>query len=170
VRGTTLKQSIIRIADRLNPKQIIIVSSAPQIRYPDCYGIDMSKLGEFVAFKAALALIKDKGMNSLIDEIYQSCMAYSGHPKEDYRNEVQRLYKPFSQEEISEKIAEIITPEGINAKVKVIYQSIESLRRAVPNHTGDWYFTGDYPTPGGDRVVCRSFINFVEGRNERGYE
>ncbi len=169
VRGTTLKQSILRILDRLGPKKIIIVSSAPQIRYPDCYGIDMSRMGEFVAFTAAIELLKDKGMESLIQETYEKCKAQEHLPKEEIRNFVKDIYKPFTAEEISKKIAEIVRPDDIHAEVEVIYQSLEDLHTACPENLGDWYFSGDFPTPGGMRVVNNAFINYVEGNNKRAY-
>ncbi len=169
VRGTTLKQSVIRILDRLSPKKIVVVSSAPQIRYPDCYGIDMAKLGDFIAFQAAIALLKDKGRESLIEEVYQKSKAQIGLPKEDVVNFVKEIYAPFSDEEISVKISELLTHKDINADVEIIYQSVEDLHKAVPNNTGDWYFTGDYPTPGGNKVVNQAFVNYVEGKNVRAY-
>ncbi|TKB98960.1 amidophosphoribosyltransferase [Pedobacter cryophilus] len=169
VRGTTLKQSILRIFDRLGPVKIIIVSSAPQIRYPDCYGIDMSRMGEFVAFDAAIQLLKERGMQQLIDDVYTKCLAQADAPKEEVINHVKELYAPFSPEEISAKIAEIITPKEISAKVEVIYQSLENLHEACPNHLGDWYFSGNYPTPGGNKVVNRAFMNWKEGKNNRAY-
>jgi amidophosphoribosyltransferase len=169
VRGTTLKESIIKMLDRLGPRKIVIVSSAPQIRYPDCYGIDMSKLGDFVAFRAMLSLLEKSGQNHLLEEVYKDCKAQEQLPKEDVRNEVKRLYKLFSAEEISEEISRILTPVDCKASVKIIYQTIEDLHRACPNHLGDWYFTGDYPTPGGNKVVNKAFINFMEGKNERAY-
>jgi amidophosphoribosyltransferase len=169
VRGTTLKKSILRILDRLHPKKIIIVSSAPQIRYPDCYGIDMAKLGDFCAFQAAIELLKDKGMQSVIDDVYKKCKDQQNLPKEEIVNYVTEIYKPFTDEEISAKIAEMLTPEGIEAEVDVVYQTVENLRIACPNDNGDWYFTGNYPTSGGNKVVNTSFINFVEGRNTRAY-
>ena len=169
VRGTTLKQSIIKIIDRLHPKKIIIVSSAPQIRYPDCYGIDMSKMGEFVAFDAAIQLLKERNLSHVIDEVYQKCKASLTLPKEQIVNHVKEIYKPFTAEEISDKIAEIITPKGTVAAVEVIYQSLENLHIACPNHAGDWYFSGDYPTPGGNKVVNRAFVNWKEGNNQRAY-
>lgn len=169
VRGTTLKQSILRILDRLGPKKIIIASSAPQIRYPDCYGIDMAKLGDFIAFNAAIELLKENGKEKLIKEVYNRCKAQEDLPKEQIRNYVKEIYKPFTAEEISAKISELLTPKGINAEVQIIYQTIEGLHKAIPNHTGDWYFTGDYPTPGGMKVVNKSFIYYYEGRNERAY-
>ncbi|RAJ01609.1 amidophosphoribosyltransferase [Chitinophaga skermanii] len=169
VRGTTLKESIIKMLDRLGPKRIIVVSSAPQIRYPDCYGIDMSKMGDFVAFQAAIALLKEQGKEYLLQEAYGLCKELERTNTLDAQNVVRNIYKPFTTEEISAKIAQIITPAGINAKVDVIYQSIESLHEACPNNLGDWYFTGNYPTPGGNRVVNKAFMNFMEGKNERGY-
>tara|TARA_B100000900_G_C20593146_1_gene722345 strand:+ start:973 stop:2862 length:1890 start_codon:yes stop_codon:yes gene_type:complete len=168
VRGTTLKQSILRILDRLNPKQIIIVSSAPQIRYPDCYGIDMAKLGDLIAFQAAITLLKENGQEYIIDKVYQNCLKCC---KDDMqvKNYVQDIYAPFSAVQISKKIAQLLTPENINAKVNIIYQKISDLHASCPNHQGDWYFTGNYPTAGGNRVVNKSFINYIEGKNERAY-
>lgn len=169
VRGTTLKQSVLRILDRLNPKRIIIVSSAPQIRYPDCYGIDMAKLGDFIAFEAAVKLLEDKGMTEVIETVYRQCKEQENLPKEQMKNYVQNIYAPFSDEEISAKIAQLLTPKTINAEVEIIYQTVDNLHLACPNNTGDWYFTGNYPTPGGNKVVNRAFINWKEGRNERAY-
>ena len=169
VRGTTLKQSILKILDRLGPKKIIIVSSAPQIRFPDCYGIDMAKLGDFIAFRAAIELLKETGREKLINEIYHKSKEQENLPKEQIRNYVKEIYAPFTAEEISSKIAQLLKPANINADVEVIYQSISGLKSACPNNTGDWYFTGNYPTPGGNKVVNKSFINFVEGKNERAY-
>ncbi len=169
VRGTTLKQSIIRILDRLGPKKIIIASSAPQIRYPDCYGIDMARLNDFVAFKAAIMLLKENQMEEVINRVYKKCKTQQHLPKEQIINYVKEIYKPFTAQQISAKIAQIVTAPDINAEVQVIYQSIEDLHRAIPNHSGDWYFTGNYPTPGGNKVVNQSFINYIEGRNERAY-
>ncbi|WP_212001041.1 amidophosphoribosyltransferase [Chitinophaga sp. HK235] len=169
VRGTTLRESIVKMLDRLGPKRIIVVSSAPQIRYPDCYGIDMSKMGDFVAFQAAIALLKDHGKEHILQEAYGLCKELQRTNTLHAQNVVKNVYKPFTPEQISAKIAEILTPEGIRAKVEVIYQSIESLHEACPNNLGDWYFTGDYPTPGGNRVVNKAFMNFMEGKNERGY-
>ena len=169
VRGTTLKKSILRILDRLHPKKIIIVSSAPQIRYPDCYGIDMAKLGDFCAFQAAIALLKERGMQSVIDDVYKKCKEQQFLPKEEIVNYVREIYKPFTVEEVSAKIAEMLTPHNIDAEVEVVYQTIENLHKACPNDNGDWYFTGRYPTAGGNKVVNTSFINFVEGRNARAY-
>jgi amidophosphoribosyltransferase len=169
VRGTTLRQSIIRILDRLAPVKIVIASSAPQIRYPDCYGIDMAKIGDFVAFKAAIELLKSTGQESVINEVYKKSKAQIGLPKEEVVNYVKEIYKPFTPQQISEKIAEIVTPPGTKAKVEVIYQTIEDLHAALPNHTGDWYFTGNYPTPGGNKVVNSAFINYIEKKDVRAY-
>lgn len=169
VRGTTLKRSILKILDRLSPKKIIVVSSAPQIRYPDCYGIDMAKLEDFVAFKAAKALHEDAGTTHKIKEIYEKCLTQTNTKDKDVVNYVKEFYAPFTAQQISKKIAEILSPEGIKAEVDIIYQSIESLHEACPKNLGDWYFTGNYPTPGGNRVVNRAFINFFEGKNERAY-
>ena len=169
VRGTTLKQSIIKIIDRLHPKKIIIVSSAPQIRYPDCYGIDMSKMGQFVAFDAAVQLLKERGMEHIIEEVYQKCKASLLLPKEEIVNYVKEIYRPFKQQEISDQIAKIITPEGTVAEVEVIYQTLDNLHLACPDHKGDWYFSGNYPTPGGNKVVNKAFVNWKEGNNQRAY-
>jgi amidophosphoribosyltransferase len=169
VRGTTLKQSIIKIIDRLHPKKIIIVSSAPQIRYPDCYGIDMSKMGQFVAFDAAIQLLKERGMEHIIEEVYQKCKASLLLPKEEIVNFVKEIYRPFKQQEISDRIAKIITPPGTVAEVEVIYQTLDNLHVACPNHSGDWYFSGNYPTPGGNKVVNKAFVNWKEGNNQRAY-
>jgi amidophosphoribosyltransferase len=169
VRGTTLERSILRILDRLGPKKIIIVSSAPQIRYPDCYGIDMSKLGEFVAFRAAIALLNERGMAHVVDEVYQYCKDSLDMPAAEVENYVKRIYNPFTAEEISDKVAQIVRPKHIFSQVQVIYQGLEGLHASCPNHKGDWYFSGDYPTPGGNKVVNKAFVNFVEGRNERAY-
>ncbi len=169
VRGTTLKQSILKILDRLNPVKIIIVSSAPQIRYPDCYGIDMSRMGEFVAFEAAVSLLRRNGMTYIIDEVYQKCLESQDMDKELVENHVKAIYAPFTDDEISEEIARIVTPLGINAKVEVVYQKLEDLHIACPKNKGDWYFSGDYPTPGGNKVVNRAFMNWVEGKNIRAY-
>ena len=169
VRGTTLKQSILRILDRLEPVKIVVVSSAPQIRYPDCYGIDMAKMGDFIAFEAAIHLLKEQGKGHIIDDVYRKCLDQAKLPKEQIKNYVKEIYAPFKAEEISAKIAELLTPANIQAKVEIVYQTIENLHTAIPNHLGDWYFTGNYPTPGGNKVVNRAFINFVEGKNERAY-
>ncbi len=169
VRGTTLKQSIIRILSRLSPKKIIIVSSAPQIRFPDCYGIDMAKLGDFVAFQAAIALNKESGNEKRIEEIYKKCKNQEKLHKSEIKNYVKELYEPYAYEAVSKKIAELLTPDNTPCEVEIIFQTIEGLHAACPQSLGDWYFSGDYPTPGGNRVVNRAFINFFEGRNERAY-
>ena len=169
VRGTTLKQSILRILDRLGPKRIVVVSSAPQIRYPDCYGIDMAKMGDLIAFDAAIALLKETGRAHIIQEVYEKSVAQAHLPKEQIVNYVKEIYAPFTDQEISDKIAEMLTPENIHAEVKIVYQTVDDLHRACPGNTGDWYFTGDYPTAGGNKVVNRAFINYVEGKNERAY-
>ena len=169
VRGTTLRESIITAASRLRPKKIIVVSSAPQIRYPDCYGIDMSKMNNFVAFRALIALLKEKGKMKLLEKAYKRCKAQESLPVDNIVNHVAPLYDLFSYEEVSNKIAEIITPEGIKPEIKVIYQTIPDLHKACPDNTGDWYFSGNYPTPGGNRVVNRAFINYMEDRDERAY-
>ena len=169
VRGTTLRESIIRMLSRLEPKKIIVVSSAPQIRYPDCYGIDMSKLGEFVAFKAAMELIKERGMESELQCLFEKCKELKRNNQLHTQNIVREIYKPFSLDEIDNKIAQLITPAEINIPVEVIYQTIEDLHDCCPTNLGDWYFTGNYPTPGGNRVVNKAFLNYMEGKNERGY-
>jgi amidophosphoribosyltransferase len=169
VRGTTLKKSIIKMLDRLQPRKIIIVSSAPQIRYPDCYGIDMARLGDFIAFQAAVALLKERGMTHILDTVYKKCKDQADAPKEHVRNYVKEVYEPFTAEEISKKIAELVTPEDIHASVDVIFQTLEGLHEACPNHHGDWYFSGNYPTPGGNAVVNKAFLNYMEGNNERAY-
>lgn len=169
VRGTTLKKNILRTLARLNPKKIIIVSSAPQIRYPDCYGIDMSILGHFVAFQAAIALLKEQGKEKFIQDLYEQIKQEIQKPKEEQTNLVKKIYEPFTEEEISKKIAEIVKPAELKSDLEIIYQSIEGLHKSCPNHLGDWYFTGDYPTPGGNKVANKSFINFIEGKNERAY-
>lgn len=169
VRGTTLKKSILRILDRLGPKRIIVVSSAPQIRYPDCYGIDMARMGDFIAFEAAITLLKENGKAHIIDEVYEKCKAQVSMKKEDVVNHVKEIYTHFSADEISAKIAKLLTPPDMKAEVRLVYQTIENLHQAIPNHTGDWYFTGNYPTPGGNKVVNRAFINYIEGINERPY-
>ena len=169
VRGTTLRQSILRILDRLGPKKVVVVSSAPQIRYPDCYGIDMAKMGDFIAFEAAIALLRERGKSSLIDEVYKAALEQVQLPKEQVKNVVQRIYAPFSDKEISAQIAKMLTPAEMQAEVEIIYQTVDNLHIACPHHTGDWYFTGNYPTPGGNKVVNRAFINWMEKRNERAY-
>ena len=169
VRGTTLKQSILRILDRLEPKRIVVVSSAPQIRYPDCYGIDMARMGDFIAFSATIELLKESGREQLIHDVYKKCKDQAHLPKEQIKNYVKEIYKSFKAQEISDKIALMLTPKNINAEVKIVYQTIENLHEAIPEHLGDWYFTGDYPTPGGNKVVNTAFINWMEGKNERAY-
>ncbi|WP_318310841.1 amidophosphoribosyltransferase [Flagellimonas crocea] len=169
VRGTTLKRSILKILDRLSPKKIVVVSSAPQIRYPDCYGIDMARLEDFVAFRAALALHEEHGTSHKIKEIYEKCLTQTNPSNKNAVNYVQEFYAPFSAKQISRKIGEILSPEGINAEVEIIYQTIEGLHSACPKNLGDWYFTGNYPTPGGNRVVNKAFVNFFEGKKERAY-
>lgn len=167
VRGTTLKQSIVRIIDRLHPKRIVVVSSSPQVRYPDYYGIDMSRMAEFCAFRAAIALIQERGMGELITSTYKKCKAQEDWKKEDVVNYVKEIYAPFTDEEISDKIAEMITGPEIKAEVKLVYQSIEGLHNAIPNHPGDWYFSGNYPTPGGNKMVNQAFINWYEGNPDK---
>tara|TARA_R110001632_G_scaffold153025_2_gene270762 strand:+ start:6736 stop:8634 length:1899 start_codon:yes stop_codon:yes gene_type:complete len=169
VRGTTLKKSIIKILDRLSPKKIVVVSSAPQIRYPDCYGIDMARIGDFIAFKAALELLKDTNQYHIVDEVYKKSIAQRGEVDSDVINYVKEIYGPFTNEEISNKTAQMLKTSDINAEVEVIYQSVENLHKACPDNLGDWYFTGDYPTDGGNRVVNEAFINFYEGNNKRAY-
>jgi len=169
VRGTTLRESIIRMLSRLKPKRIIVVSSAPQIRYPDCYGIDMSKMGDFIAFKAAIELLKESGRENLLDEILNKCKELQHNNQLHTENLVRQVYKPFSLDEISTKIAQLITPDDIKIPVDVIYQKIETLHEACPGNKGDWYFTGNYPTPGGNKVCNKAFMNFMEGKNVRGY-
>jgi amidophosphoribosyltransferase len=169
VRGTTLRESIVKMLDRLGPKRIIILSSAPQIRYPDCYGIDMSRMNDFVAFRAAITLLKEQGRQYVLDEAYGLCKELARTKTLDAQNVVRQIYKQFTVEELSQQIAKIITPPGTKAEVSVIYQSIENLHRSCPNNLGDWYFTGNYPTPGGNRVVNKAFMNFMEGKNTRGY-
>lgn len=169
VRGTTLKQSILRILDRLEPKRILVVSSAPQIRYPDCYGIDMAKMGDFIAFDAAITLLKESGRQDIIDACYRKSKEQESLPKEQIVNYVKEIYAPFTAEEISAQIAKMLTPENIKAEVHIVYQTVEDLHRACPGNTGDWYFTGNYPTPGGNKVVNKAFINYIEGKNERAY-
>lgn len=169
VRGTTLKDSIIQIASRLKPKKIVIVSSAPQIRFPDCYGIDMSRMKEFVAFRALVALLEENGKEDLLQKAYERCKAQEHLPTSEIKNEVAALYEAFPYEDVSRKIAEIVTPPRIEPEITVIYQTVEGLRAACPGNDGDWYFSGEYPTPGGNRVVNRAFINFMEGSDERGY-
>lgn len=169
VRGTTLRQSIIKMLDRLQPKKIIVVSSAPQIRYPDCYGIDMSRMSDFIAFQAAVELLKDRNMNHVLTETYIKCNTARDHNKLHEENFVKEIYAPFTPEEISKKIAELLRPEEVNAEVEIIYQSIEGLHEACPDNKGDWYFTGNYPTPGGNKVSNRAFMNYMENKVGRGY-
>jgi len=169
VRGTTLERSILTMLDRLEPKKIVIVSSAPQIRYPDCYGIDMSKMKDFVAFRATLQLLKERGMDNLIEETYDRCVVALATGEGARQNFVRALYEPFTHQEISRKVAEIVTPRDMQAELAVIYQTIEGLHQACPNHTGDWYFTGHYPTPGGNRIVNKAFVNYMEGKGVRAY-
>jgi amidophosphoribosyltransferase len=169
VRGTTLKQSILRILDRLQPKRIVVVSSCPQIRYPDCYGIDMSVLGRFVAFDAVIHLIKERNMEDLMDEVYEMAKIQEALPSDMQQNVVKKLYEPFSIHEISGKIADLIKPADLNAELVIIYQTIEGLHKACPDHKGDWYFTGNYPTPGGNKVANKAFIHYMEGKTVRAY-
>lgn len=169
VRGTTLKQSILKILDRLGPKKIIVVSSAPQIRYPDCYGIDMSRMGEFVAFEATISLLRETGREDVIDRVYSNCIESKKLGNKQVKNYVQEIYSQFTDQEISDRIAQIITPKDIKAEVKVIYQTLENLHKAIPSHLGDWYFSGNYPTLGGNKVVNKAFMNWVEGKNQRAY-
>ena len=169
VRGTTLKQSILRILDRLEPKKIVVVSSAPQIRYPDCYGIDMAKMGDFIAFEAAIQLLVETKREHIIQNVYKQCLKQVDLPKEQVQNYVKEIYAPFSDEDISIKIAQLLNPNSIKSKVEIIFQSVENLHIACPDNLGDWYFTGDYPTPGGNKVVNKAFINWMEKRNERAY-
>jgi amidophosphoribosyltransferase len=164
VRGTTLKQSIIKILDRLEPKKIVIVSSSPQVRYPDCYGIDMNRMDEFVAFRAAIVLLKERGMQSVINDTYEKCKRQENLPKEQIVNYVKDIYRPFTADEIALKTAEILIPEGTQAEVSIVYQSLEGLHKACPNHKGDWYFSGNYPTPGGNKIVTNSFIKYYESK------
>jgi len=169
VRGTTLKKSIIKIVNRLEPKKIVIVSSAPQIRYPDCYGIDMAKLGDFIAFKAAVTLLKESNRVEVLMDVYENCKKELEKNDKDIINAVKAIYAPFSDSEISDKIALLVTSKSVEIEVKIIYQSVNNLHKAIPDHKGDWYFTGDYPTPGGNRVVNEAFINYYEGKNLRAY-
>ncbi len=169
VRGTTLKESIVRMLARLQPKKIIVVSSAPQIRYPDCYGIDMSKLGDFIAFRAAIELLKESGKECIIKDVHEKILELQRSNQLQTENMVRFIYKPFTTQEISDKIAQLITPKNIDIPVQVIYQTIEDLHECCPTNTGDWYFTGNYPTPGGNKVVNKAFINYMEGKDVRGY-
>lgn len=165
VRGTTLRQSILRILDRLHPRKLVVVSSSPQVRFPDCYGIDMSRMAEFIAFKAAMALLEERGMRYVADSVYRKCKEQDSLPKEEIKNYVKEIYAPFTDEEVSAKIAELLRPEGLRAEVEIVYQPVAEMHKAIPGHPGDWYFTGDYPTPGGNRMVNRAFINYYEGRH-----
>ena len=169
VRGTTLKQSILRILDRLEPKKIVVVSSAPQIRFPDCYGIDMAKMGDFIAFEAAISLLKEHGKKHILDDVYAKCKAQMHLPKEQIINHVKEIYAPYTHEEVSARIGKLLTPENIRAEVEIVYQTVENLHISCPNNLGDWYFTGNYPTPGGNKVACKAFMNWMEGKNERAY-
>jgi amidophosphoribosyltransferase len=169
VRGTTLRESILKILDRLGPKRIVVVSSSPQIRYPDCYGIDMAKLGDFVAFQAAIALLKENNMEGVINEVYNQAVKENGKPRDKVANHVKKIYEPFSYKQVSDKIGELLTTQKINAEVRIVYQTVENLHEACPDHRGDWYFTGDYPTPGGNAVANRSFINYIKRKNVRAY-
>jgi amidophosphoribosyltransferase len=169
VRGTTLKKSILKMLDRLNPKRIVVVSSAPQIRYPDCYGIDMARLEDLIAFRAALALLKDRGQYHIVEDVYKKCKSQEDFEDKNVLNYVKEIYKPFSDDEISIKISELLSDTSINAEVKILFQPVENLHKACPEHQGDWYFTGNYPTDGGNRVVNRAFLNFYEGNKERAY-
>lgn len=167
VRGTTLRQSIIKILNTLHPRKIVIVSSAPQVRYPDCYGIDMSRMGEFIAFRAAVELLKERGMEQTLDDVYRKCKAQEDLPKEKVKNYVKEIYAPFTDEEISQKICQMLTPSSVKVPVEIIYQTVEGLHQACPNHEGDWYFTGDYPTAGGNRLVNLAYINYYEGNDSK---
>jgi amidophosphoribosyltransferase len=169
VRGTTLRESIIRMLSRLKPKKIVVVSSCPQIRYPDCYGIDMSKMGDFIAFNAAVSLAKKKGLTGMMEELLDRCRTLEAAGELHTVNVVKEFYSHFSTDELTQEIALLITPPELNIPVQVIFQNIENLHKSCPNNRGDWYFTGNYPTPGGNRVVNRAFMNYMEGRNERGY-
>lgn len=162
VRGTTLRESIIRILDRLHPKKIVIVSSSPQVRYPDYYGIDMSKMSEFIAFRAAIELLKDRKMENIIDEVYDECLKQQHKPKEEMVNYVKRIYEPFTDEDISRKMVEMLRAPGVNSDIEIVYQDIDGLHKACPNHHGDWYFSGDYPTPGGVKLINKAFIEYIE--------
>lgn len=162
VRGTTLRESIIRIMDRLHPRRIVVVSSSPQVRYPDYYGIDMAKMEEFIAFRAAIALHKERGTESILENVYKLCKAQENLPKEEVVNYVRQIYKPFTAEEISDKMAEMLRPEGVTTEIHIVYQSLDGLHKACPHSPGDWYFSGHYPTPGGNKRVTEAFINYYE--------
>ncbi|MDE6343505.1 MAG: amidophosphoribosyltransferase, partial [Muribaculaceae bacterium] len=167
VRGTTLRQSILSMLERLHPKRIVVVSSSPQVRYPDCYGIDMSRMGEFIAFKAAVELLREHGMESRLDEVYRRCLDELKKPAAEQVNCVKMIYEPFSDNEISDKIAEMLRPEHAESEIKIVYQTLDGLHKAIPGHPGDWYFSGDYPTPGGTRLVNRAYVNYYEGNTDR---
>ena len=171
MRGTTLRKSILRILSRLHPHKIVIVSTAPQIRYPDCYGIDMSELGKFIAFEATVELLKEQGKEELLEEVYRLCLAEVNDKEQADTNHVKKIYEPFTPEEISAQIVRRVSPpqNGWQGEIEIIYQKVENLRTAVPNHTGDWYFTGDFPTPGGYRVVNQAYINYYEKNEGRSY-
>nr|MCU0407932.1 amidophosphoribosyltransferase [Bacteroidales bacterium] len=169
VRGTTLRKSIIRILDRLDPKKIVVVSSSPQIRYPDCYGIDMAKLGDFIAFKAAIGLLRDRNMEDVIQKVYEEALEELRKPVSGMKNVVRQVYCSFSPREVSAKISSMLRSDDVKSEVEIVFQSIEGLHEACPGHRGDWYFTGNYPTPGGNKVVNQSFVNYIEGRNLRAY-
>ena len=167
VRGTTLRQSIIRILDRLHPSRLVIVSSSPQVRFPDCYGIDMSRMGEFIAFKATVSLLRKRGMENVLEEVYRKCKDQENLSKEEVQNHVKDVYAPFTDEEVAAEIAEQLTPPGTRAEVRIVYQSVENMHKAIPENPGDWYFTGDYPTPGGNRLVNKAYINYYEGNSSK---
>jgi len=169
VRGTTLRESILKILDRLGPVKIVVVSSSPQIRYPDCYGIDMARLGDFVAFQAAIGLLRERGMTSVINEVYNKCREELSKPGDKIANAVKAIYAPFSYDEISQKIGELLKSRDVKAEIRIVYQTVDNLHKACPDHLGDWYFTGDYPTPGGNKVVCKAFVNYIEKKNVRAY-
>lgn len=167
VRGTTLKQSILSMLDRLHPKRIVVVSSSPQVRYPDYYGIDMSRMGEFIAFRAAVELLKERGMGEVLDKTYMACRKELEKPAQEQVNRVKQIYEPFSDKEISDKIAEMLKPDHAEAEVKIVYQTLDGLHKAIPNHPGDWYFSGNYPTPGGTRLVNQAYVNYYEGNPDK---
>jgi len=169
VRGTTIRQSILAMLARLKPKKIVMVSSAPQIRYPDCYGIDMSQIGRFVAFEAAISLIKERGMDSLLQQVYQECLSRQEAGTFKERNVVKDIYQPFTAEEISARISQLLTPLGLPCEFEVVFPDLEDLHLAIPNHMGDWYFSGNYPTPGGNKVVNQAFMNYMTGNQNRAY-
>ena len=164
VRGTTLRSSILGILDRLHPGKIVVVSSSPQVRFPDCYGIDMSRMGEFIAFKAAMSLLAERNMQHVIDDVYEKCKNQDSVKSGKAENYVKAIYAPFSDEEIADKISEMLTPSFVKAEVKIVFQSVNDMHKAIPDHRGDWYFSGDYPTPGGIRLVNKAFVNYYEGR------